>query len=101
MIISAYRSAHTNAMLRERGGGVAKRSLQHVRARHRRTPEARATANMRDAAPSLGRGDVGYYPQSDFVHLDTGRLRSWRHVSARKATETKPAAASSEFSIGR
>ena len=36
-----------------------------------------ATARLRDAALDLARGGVGYYPQSDFIHLDTGRVRSW------------------------
>jgi uncharacterized protein YcbK (DUF882 family) len=34
-------------------------------------------ADLRDAALSLRAGGVGYYPQSQFVHLDTGRLRNW------------------------
>jgi uncharacterized protein YcbK (DUF882 family) len=35
------------------------------------------TARLRDAALELARGGVGYYPQSNFIHLDTGRVRSW------------------------
>ena len=37
----------------------------------------RDTAGLRDAAIALARGGVGYYPRSDFVHLDTGRVRRW------------------------
>ena len=37
----------------------------------------RDTAGLRDAAIALSRGGVGYYPESDFVHLDTGRVRRW------------------------
>ena len=37
-----------------------------------------ATSHIRDAALSLGRGGVGYYPSSDFVHMDTGKVRHWR-----------------------
>ena len=35
------------------------------------------TAVLRDAAISLHRGGVGYYPASDFIHVDTGRIRYW------------------------
>jgi uncharacterized protein YcbK (DUF882 family) len=35
------------------------------------------TANLRDAALALGRGGVGYYPLSDFIHVDVGRVRRW------------------------
>ncbi|MCL4798818.1 MAG: DUF882 domain-containing protein [Burkholderiales bacterium] len=77
-IISGYRSPGTNAMLRRTGGGgVARRSL-HMDGR---AIDVRLvgvdTARLRDAAKVLGRGGVGYYRESDFVHLDTGRPRSW------------------------
>jgi uncharacterized protein YcbK (DUF882 family) len=76
-VISAYRSPATNEMLRSRSTGVA-RDSQHLRGtaidvRLRGT----ATSRLRDAAIALGRGGVGYYPDSDFVHIDTGRVRSW------------------------
>jgi uncharacterized protein YcbK (DUF882 family) len=32
---------------------------------------------LRNAALALGRGGVGYYPRSGFVHVDTGRVRTW------------------------
>jgi uncharacterized protein YcbK (DUF882 family) len=32
---------------------------------------------LRDIALSLHRGGVGYYPLSDFIHVDTGRVRQW------------------------
>lgn len=76
-IISAYRSPKTNAMLRRTSSGVAKQSLhmsgKAVDVRLSDTP----TRMIRDAALTLGRGGVGYYRKSDFVHLDTGRVRSW------------------------
>jgi len=76
-IISGYRSPDTNAMLRQRSHGVAAHSLHlEGRAIDVRLPGVR-TDRLRDAAISLGRGGVGYYPGSDFVHLDTGRVRSW------------------------
>lgn len=77
-VISGYRSAHTNEALRRRGGGgVATRSL-HVegRAIDIRLPGV-ALASLRDAALSLELGGVGHYPQSNFVHVDTGRVRRW------------------------
>ncbi len=76
-IVSGYRSPKTNAMLRETGGGVAQRSL-HMDGRAIDVRLAGFnTARVRDAAIALGRGGVGYYPDSDFVHLDTGRARTW------------------------
>ncbi len=76
-IISGYRSPQTNAMLRSTSSGVAKKSL-HMQGR---AIDVRLTqfdtAKLRKAALSLRAGGVGYYPGSDFVHLDTGRVRSW------------------------
>lgn len=77
-VISAYRCPTTNNKLRETGGGgVAKRSL-HMdgRAIDVRLPGV-PLAELRDAALSLRAGGVGYYPGQSFVHLDTGRMRSW------------------------
>lgn len=76
-IISGFRSPVTNEMLRGNGGGVAKRSL-HMdgKAIDVRLPGV-DTADLRAAALELKKGGVGYYPQSDFVHLDTGRVRFW------------------------
>jgi uncharacterized protein YcbK (DUF882 family) len=37
----------------------------------------RSTRNLRQAALRLGRGGVGYYPGSGFVHVDTGPVRAW------------------------
>ncbi|MFO1206445.1 MAG: YcbK family protein [Burkholderiales bacterium] len=76
-VISAYRSAHTNAMLRERGRGVAKSSLHlEGRAIDIRLADV-PLADLRDAALSLKAGGVGYYPGPEFVHVDTGRIRAW------------------------
>lgn len=76
-VISAYRSPHTNAMLASRSGGVADRSL-HIQGQaiDVRLPGLK-TSELRRAALQLRAGGVGYYPGSDFVHLDTGRVRSW------------------------
>ncbi len=76
-VISGYRSPHTNAMLNARSNGVARRSL-HMdgKAIDVRLVGYR-TDRLRDLALSLQRGGVGYYAKSDFVHLDTGRVRTW------------------------
>lgn len=78
-IISAYRSPKTNEMLRNRStsSGVAKKS-QHVLGKAIDVRlEGVDTAELRDAAIRLQRGGVGYYENSDFVHMDTGRVRRW------------------------
>jgi len=76
-IISAYRSPATNEMLRGNSNGVARNS-QHLlgRAIDVRLTDL-DTAELRDVALSLQRGGVGYYSKSDFVHVDTGRVRQW------------------------
>jgi uncharacterized protein YcbK (DUF882 family) len=76
-IICGYRSPATNEMLRGRSSGVAKRS-QHVLGK---AIDVRLTgteiAKLHQAALALKRGGVGYYKKSDFVHVDTGRVRRW------------------------
>lgn len=76
-IISAYRSPVTNALLRKRSKGVAKRSMHmQGKAIDIRLPGVQLK-HLRQAALSLRAGGVGYYPKSDFVHVDTGRVRYW------------------------
>ena len=76
-IISGYRSPTTNARLAGAGRGVAKRSLhmegRAIDVRLRGVP----CDALRDLALGAARGGVGYYQKSDFVHLDTGRVRTW------------------------
>ncbi|MBX5462238.1 MAG: DUF882 domain-containing protein [Steroidobacteraceae bacterium] len=76
-IISGYRSRATNDKLRANGGGQAKNS-QHIEGK---AADVRLkgvpTAVLRDIAVSLKRGGVGWYPKSDFVHVDTARVRYW------------------------
>jgi uncharacterized protein YcbK (DUF882 family) len=76
-IISGYRSPQTNAMLHAHSEGVAIHSM-HVygKAIDIHVP-GRELAMVRRAALSLQYGGVGYYPHSDFVHVDTGRVRHW------------------------
>lgn len=76
-IISGYRSPKTNAMLRKASTGVAKRSLHmEGRAIDFRLPGF-STKGLRDLGVKLKAGGVGYYPGSDFVHMDSGDVRSW------------------------
>ncbi len=79
-VISGYRSPQTNGMLHEHSSGVASKSL-HMQgmAIDIRVP-GRALTSLHDAALQLGRGGVGYYPNSDFVHVDVGRVRKWNGV---------------------
>jgi uncharacterized protein YcbK (DUF882 family) len=76
-VISGYRSPATNDMLRHRSEGVAAGSLhmkgQAIDIRLADVP----LAKLRQAALEVRRGGVGYYPASDFVHVDTGRVRTW------------------------
>jgi len=76
-VLSGYRSPATNAMLAATTDGVAQHSL-HMRgmAIDIRVP-GRSLVKVHRAAIALGLGGVGYYPRSDFVHLDVGRVRRW------------------------
>ena len=76
-VLSGYRSPKTNTMLRTSTTGVARNSLHLTgQAIDLRLPGI-PTRRVRDAAVSLRAGGVGYYPQSDFVHVDTGKVRHW------------------------
>lgn len=76
-IVCGYRSPWTNEFLRSHTNGVAKNSL-HIQAEaiDLRMPVVN-TLQLRKAALALHRGGVGYYPHSDFIHVDTGRVRQW------------------------
>ena len=76
-LISGYRSPETNAALAAANGGVARRSL-HVegKAADIRLPGS-ALGTLHRAAVALKAGGVGLYTRSDFVHVDTGRVRYW------------------------
>lgn len=76
-VISGYRSPATNDWLRHHGSGVARDSLHtHGQAIDVRL-DGVALPDLRRAALGLRAGGVGYYANSDFVHLDTGRVRAW------------------------
>jgi uncharacterized protein YcbK (DUF882 family) len=76
-VISGYRSPATNAMLHRNSNGVAEHS-QHLLGK---AIDVRlsgySTRRLSEYARSLGRGGVGFYATSDFVHVDTGRVRFW------------------------
>jgi uncharacterized protein YcbK (DUF882 family) len=76
-VISGYRSPKTNAKLRNKSKGVAKRSL-HMQGK---AIDIRLVGvnskKLRDTAIAMKVGGVGYYRRSDFIHLDTGRVRHW------------------------
>jgi uncharacterized protein YcbK (DUF882 family) len=76
-VISGYRSPKTNAMLAKNSSGVARHSL-HMDglAVDIRLP-GRDLSSLHRAALSMKAGGVGYYPVSDFVHVDVGRVRQW------------------------
>ncbi len=76
-ILSGYRSPKTNSMLGKRSGGVAKNSFHmYGQALDIRIP-GYSTKAIRNIAKSIKAGGVGYYPRSNFVHIDTGKVRSW------------------------
>ena len=76
-IISGYRSPATNAKLAAASSAVARRSL-HLQGRAIDVRLHRCScADLRDLALAAKKGGVGYYRRSDFVHLDTGRFRTW------------------------
>lgn len=76
-IISGYRSLKTNEMLRRTTKGVAKNSFHtQGKAIDIRIPGVK-TSHLRKMCLKLKAGGVGYYPRSNFVHVDTGDVRSW------------------------
>ena len=76
-VISGYRSPASNAGLQANGNGVATRSLHmEGRAIDIRLPGVKLD-RLHRAAVDLNAGGVGYYPKSDFIHIDTGRVRYW------------------------
>jgi uncharacterized protein YcbK (DUF882 family) len=76
-VISGYRSQRTNNRLRQKSSGVATKSLHlQGQAIDVRLTDLK-TRKLKDIAQSLQAGGVGFYAASNFVHLDTGRVRSW------------------------
>ena len=97
-ILSAYRTPETNAMLATYLVGVAEKS-QHLLGRALDVTFDAKLAEAHAAALKMSRGGVGWYPASNFIHLDTGPLRSWERGGSgiellfASATRRAPAAA--------
>src|SRR6267378_5785728 len=75
-ILSAYRTAETNAMLARTTFGVAEHS-QHIYGRALDVSLGSKLAEAMNAARAMQRGGVGWYPHSGFIHIDTGPIRNW------------------------
>jgi uncharacterized protein YcbK (DUF882 family) len=76
-IVSGYRTPRTNALLRKRNLGAAKKSLHMFgKAVDIRIP-GYSLRGMRRVAMKIHAGGVGYYPTSKFLHLDVGEVRYW------------------------
>ena len=76
VMLSAFRTPETNTMLARTTFGVAENS-QHL---YGRALDVRFASRLPDAlavARAMGRGGVGWYPHSGFIHLDTGPVRNW------------------------
>lgn len=76
-VISGYRSPRTNAMLHRRSSGVAQKSQHTLGKAIDVRIQGVELRNLRLAALDVGAGGVGYYPVSNFVHVDVGRVRQW------------------------
>jgi uncharacterized protein YcbK (DUF882 family) len=77
MMLSGYRSAQTNAMLRSKSRGVARDSL-HMRGQAADLRlKSRSVSQIARAAEACASGGVGRYSRSNFVHMDCGPVRSW------------------------
>ena len=77
MLLSGYRTAQTNAMLRARSSGVARKSL-HMEAKAADLRlNGRSDGQIARAAASCRAGGVGRYSGSNFVHVDCGPVRTW------------------------
>lgn len=76
-LISGYRSLATNNSLRSHSRGVAKHSYHTLGQAMDFHIDGIALSNVRKAALALRAGGVGYYPSSNFVHIDTGPVRHW------------------------
>jgi uncharacterized protein YcbK (DUF882 family) len=79
-VISAYRSPKTNARLRRQSKQVAKKSLHMYGKAIDIRIQGYSVKALTRAALSLRGGGVGYYPRSNFVHIDTGPIRSWGRI---------------------
>lgn len=77
MLLSGYRCAKTNALLRSKSKGVARNSLHMVGQAADLRLASRSVGQMAKAAAACSAGGVGKYSRSNFVHMDCGPVRSW------------------------
>lgn len=77
-VISGYRSPTSNAAMHAHSAGVASKSLHMQGKAMDIRVMGRALTSVHATALAMGLGGVGYYPSSDFVHVDTGRVRHWQ-----------------------
>ncbi len=77
MMLSGYRTAATNAMLRSKSRGVARNSLHMVGKAADLRLKSRSVGQMAAAAEACSSGGVGRYSRSNFVHMDCGPVRHW------------------------
>lgn len=77
MLLSGYRSPQTNAMLRSKSRGVARNSLHMKGQAADLRLSSRSVGQMAKAAAACASGGVGKYSRSNFVHMDSGPVRSW------------------------
>jgi len=76
-IISGYRSPATNNMLRKKSSGVAEKSYHLKGMAIDIRLQGTKLSKLHTEALAMNAGGVGYYPGSDFIHLDTGPVRNW------------------------
>ena len=77
LVICGYRSPTTNAWMHRHSSGVASNSYHIQGMAIDLRCEGRSLSHVRGAAMSLRGGGVGYYPRSDFIHVDCGPIRYW------------------------
>lgn len=76
-VLSGYRSPKSNAMLRRNGEGVAKNSLHMTGQAIDVALPGTSLSTLHKMAIAVHSGGVGFYPKTGFVHIDTGRVRTW------------------------
>ena len=77
LMLSGYRTAETNALLRKRSRSVAKKSL-HIKGQAADLRmQGKSVRQLARAAASCAAGGVGRYSRSNFVHIDCGEKRVW------------------------
>ena len=83
VVVSAYRSPETNAMLRRRSSAVAEHSQHMLGKAMDSTMPALSMEKLREIAMRMQRGGVGYYPNANtpFVHIDVGGVRHWPRMN--------------------